>query len=111
MSVTTLTNEQDIERLLALSGPVWLLKHSNACSISSAALGEFSAYTAAHPDQAAGLVIIQQQRPLSNWLATRLGYAHQSPQLFLVQTGKVRWSATHWSITAGAMTAAFAALE
>jgi bacillithiol system protein YtxJ len=104
--VKTIVSEDEVEALIKSPGPVWLLKHSNACSISSAALAEFRAYSDAHPDEAAALLVIQEQRPLSNWIAKRLGFVHQSPQLFLLMDGKVRWSATHWSITAAAMTKA-----
>ena len=51
-------------------------------------------------------MVIQDSRPLSNWLSVRLARVHQSPQLFLLNGGSVTWAATHWSITAEAMTKA-----
>ena len=90
--------------------PAWLFKHSITCSISRAALDEVEGFLSRHPDAALGMVTVQSQRPLSNWIATRLARVHQSPQLFLLQAGQVRWSASHWSITAAAMDQALATL-
>ena len=100
------SSQSEVEALLASPSPAWLLKHSLTCGTSAAALDEFNEYLAAHSDQQAGLLVVQTQRPLSNWVATRLGYVHQSPQLFLLRAGAVVWQASHWSITAGAMAAA-----
>lgn len=106
----TLVDQAGVEALLALQQPAWLLKHSNACPISFAALDAFNAYLGAHADEPAGLLVIQEQRPLSNWVATRLSRVHQSPQLFLLAGGKAVWMATHWGITVEAMTAARSAV-
>ncbi|MBA3938475.1 MAG: bacillithiol system redox-active protein YtxJ [Planctomycetes bacterium] len=97
------SSQAEIEALLASTTPAWLLKHSLTCGTSAAALDEFDAHLAAHPEQQAGLLVVQTQRPLSNWVATRFGYVHQSPQLFLLRAGAVIWQGSHWSITAGAM--------
>jgi bacillithiol system protein YtxJ len=101
------SSQPEVEALLASPSPAWLFKHSNACGTSAAAFSEFSDYLAAHPDQLAGLLVVQTQRPLSSWVATLLRYVHQSPQLFLLRAGAVMWQASHWSITAGAMDAAW----
>lgn len=101
--ITVLDGNDAVERLLAGTAPAWLLKHSNTCPISTAALDEVEAYLATHSGEAAGMVVVQVDRPLSNWIAQRLGRVHQSPQLFLLADGKVAWSTSHWSITAQAM--------
>lgn len=103
-----LASEADAEALVASPQPTWLFKHSTACSVSREALAQFDEFLARNPGQAAGVVVIQEQRPLSNWVSNRLKFVHQSPQLFLVKAGAVLWSATHWSITAPAMEAALA---
>lgn len=103
-----LTQEADAAALITSSQPAWLLKHSRTCPISAAALDEFTRYLEAHPDQPAGMLVVQDQRPLSNWVAERLKHVHQSPQVFLLRGNQVLWSASHWSITVQAMTAAFA---
>ncbi|MBA3708070.1 MAG: bacillithiol system redox-active protein YtxJ [Planctomycetes bacterium] len=98
--------QADAEALITGSTPAWLFKHSNACPISTAAYDEFRSYLAAHPEEVAAVVVVQSERPLSNWIATRLKHTHQSPQVFLVKDGAVMWSASHWSITAVALEAA-----
>lgn len=97
------TSDADVDALLAAPGPAWLLKHSATCSISAAAHQEVETYLAGHPDQRAGVVVVQTHRPVSNAIAARLGYTHQSPQLFLLRGGTVAWQASHWAITAVAM--------
>lgn len=101
-----LTDQTALDALLAAGGPAWLLKHSATCPISAAAHDEVRAYAAAHPDEPVGVIVVQSHRPLSNAVAARLGFAHQSPQLFLLRDGAVRWQASHWSITRAAMEAA-----
>ncbi len=111
MTPATITSIDDVEALLRGPGPAWLLKHSNSCSISAAAHDEFLAYCAAHPDEAAAIVVVQTHRPVSNAIAARLGLSHQSPQLFLLAGGKVAWATSHWGVTAAAMTTARQALR
>jgi bacillithiol system protein YtxJ len=101
--IPTLSGQEQVERMVAGTAPAWILKHSNTCPTSAAALDEVEAYLATHPDESAGMVVVQIDRPLSNWIATRLGRVHQSPQLFLVHRGQVVWAVSHWSITAAAM--------
>jgi len=109
-TIADLATESDAAALISSPRPAWLFKHSNSCSISHAADGEFREYVASHDDPA-GMLVVQTQRPLSGWVATTLKYTHQSPQLFLVQGGKVLWQASHWSITAAAMVAARAKVD
>ena len=106
--MTTLISPEQAETFLAGAEPRWIFKHSNTCPVSSAALDEVTTFFNTH-DMPLGMVVVQEARPVSNWLATRLAYVHQSPQLFLVRDGKVAWHASHWGITATAMAAALAA--
>lgn len=105
-----LTTEAEAEALISGPGPAWLFKHSNACGTSAAALDEFTGFLAVHPELAAGVVVVQQHRPLSAWISSRLKHVHQSPQVFLLQDGVVRWQASHWSITAANLAQALARL-
>jgi len=107
--VATITDEEALEQAFAGDGPRWLLKHSNACGISSGALAQVESYARDHDDPI-HVLVIQEHRPLSNEVARRTGRTHQSPQLFLLDDGEVRWHATHWSITAEAMEEARAGL-
>lgn len=103
----TLNTQTELDDFLAGEGPRWLLKHSNACPVSFAALDEVKKHLG-DGGEAAAMVVIQDNRPLSNAIAEKLGYVHQSPQLFLLDGGTVRWNASHWGITAKAMSAALA---
>lgn len=105
---TQLTSQNQIEALIAKAGPTWLFKHSNTCGISAAALAQVDNYLAAHPGDGSGMVVVQESRPLSSWISSRLRYVHQSPQIFLLRDGKVVWSASHWAISAEAMAEATA---
>ncbi len=101
--LTSITTNDQVDALLGSPGPTWLLKHSNTCPISHAAHEAVETYLARHSDQTVGVVVVQANRPVSNWVSTKLGFTHQSPQLFLLMGGKVAWQASHWSITADAM--------
>ena len=100
--MTPLTDQAQAEALITGQTPAWILKHSNACPVSFAAHDELAALLARRPAPH-GVVVVQTHRPISNWLAARLGFVHQSPQVFLVHDGKVVWQASHWGITAAAM--------
>jgi bacillithiol system protein YtxJ len=108
MTITPLQSEADVVALMAQPRPVWLFKHSNSCGISSAAHDEVAAFCSQNPQQTVGMVVVQTHRPLSNYVSQKLSFVHQSPQLFLLHNGTVAWTASHWSITASAMTAALA---
>lgn len=101
----TITTDSELEAVLAQAAPQWLLKHSAICPTSSAAQREVLAYLAEQQEPAA-MIVVQDSRPLSHLAAQRLGYTHQSPQLFLLDQGRVLWQASHWGITRDAMQAA-----
>ena len=103
---TQITSQDQAEALIAMPGAVWLFKHSSTCGVSAAALAQVDTYLAANPGDRIGMVVVQESRPLSSWISSRLHYVHQSPQLFLLRDGKVVWSASHWAISAEAMAAA-----
>jgi bacillithiol system protein YtxJ len=110
--MTTITALEDAAawaEVLAAPGKQWVFKHSNSCSISFAADDAVKAHLAAHADQPLAMVVVQTARPVSNQIAEDLGRVHKSPQLFLIEAGKVLWEATHWSITAPKMQEAWAA--
>lgn len=73
--------------------PVALLKHSNRCGISSDMLEQMAAV---HGD--VNVVVVQEHRPISNEIAQRTGYRHQSPQVFVLKDGKPIYHATHHGI-------------
>lgn len=84
--------------------PVLLFKHSNTCPISSRALREFQAYLEnADPEVSYNLVVVQNARPVSNEIESRLNLMHESPQAILVKNGQEIWNASHYAITASGL--------
>ena len=100
--VLELRRHQDLEQLLERSkiDPVLIFKHSTQCSVSDQAYEEFIRFAAAAGNINCGLVLVIENRDLSNTIASRFGVRHESPQAIVVRDGKPEWSASHWSITA-----------
>ena len=89
---------ESLEQLDALfessfNEPVALLKHSNSCGISSHVLEMVS-----ETEGTVNVVVIQQQRSISNEIAERTGHRHQSPQAFVLKNGRAIYHATHYGI-------------
>lgn len=89
---------ESLEQLDALfetsfTEPVALLKHSNSCGISSHVLEMVS-----EAEGTINVVVIQENRPISNEIAVRTGHRHQSPQAFVLKNGRAIYHATHYGI-------------
>ena len=102
MKNESLSTETELNDLLAADGPVWVLKHSNTCPVSTYAKQEFDAYVN-DQDATAGIVVVQEARDLSNRIAERFDITHESPQAFLFVDGEVKWHASHGAILADEM--------
>jgi bacillithiol system protein YtxJ len=74
--------------------PVALMKHSNRCGISSDILEQTSRIHGV-----INVVVIQEHRPISDAIAEKTGYRHQSPQAFVIRDGKPTYHATHYGIS------------
>jgi bacillithiol system protein YtxJ len=96
----------DLDAAIAASAdrPVLVFKHSTRCGVSAEALEELATSLRAR-SMHAWVVTVQTDRGLSNAIATRFGVRHESPQLLLLKEGKVAWHASHFRITAPAVTA------
>jgi bacillithiol system protein YtxJ len=94
-------SEKDYRTALRESGegPVFFLKHSTTCGISSGARKEFQRFAAEKGDIPCWEMVIQEDRELSILIAGETGIAHESPQVLLFRNGKASWSASHWDIT------------
>ena len=88
------------------SDPILIFKHSTQCSVSSEAYEEFMRFANSAVDLACGVVLVIENRELSNTIASRLGIRHESPQAIVVKDGRPAWSASHWSITADSLSEA-----
>jgi bacillithiol system protein YtxJ len=93
----------ELDDLIRQSGeqPVILFKHSETCGISARAYREM-----AKLEKRFALVTVQKARALSNEIESRFALAHETPQVLVVREGKLTWSASHFRITADAVTRA-----
>ena len=87
-----------IEKLDALiaeshSTPVFIFKHSNTCGISADIHEQLDGV-----DGIVNVLVVQEDRAVSNATAERLGIRHASPQAFVLRDGKVVYHATHYGI-------------
>src|SRR5207237_10162783 len=98
--VIQLRQDRDFEQLLERSktNSVLIFKHSTQCPISSQAYEEFTRFATSAGDVACGVVLVIENRNLSDTIAERLEVRHQSPQAIVVKDGRVTWQASHWSI-------------
>jgi bacillithiol system protein YtxJ len=91
-----------LDALIARSNetPVWILKHSLTCPISSQAWSEFQRFAGDSPEEVGvfALIEIQRARPVSMALAERTGIRHESPQALLFRGGQAVWHASHYGI-------------
>jgi len=110
MTIQNLTTAEDIDGTLELSSekPVMILKHSTRCPISFAVRQEFETYA----EGAAGrgidcrVVLVVENRALSQDIAARLGVRHQSPQAILLKNGQAVWHDSHDRVSVKTLEAA-----
>jgi bacillithiol system protein YtxJ len=107
-----LTHLHDIDALDAAieesrDRPVLLFKHSRTCGISCEAFDELHTHLDQVPSLASYKVItVQSHRQVSDEAAARLGVRHETPQAILLRYGKPVWKASHFRITAAALSQA-----
>lgn len=111
-TMSLLSDVGDLDRALAGSSsrPVLIFKHSPACGISVQAFEEMESLLAGRIPADVYLVDVWKGRPVSDAVAARLRTRHESPQVLLVHGGRVRWSASHFRVTARAIRSALADL-
>lgn len=106
--VLRLRQAQDFEQLLeqSKSAPVVIFKHSTQCAISDQAYQEFERFVQTAGELVFGMVLVIEDREVSNMIAARLGVRHESPQVILIENGRPKWNASHWRITIEALSEA-----
>lgn len=110
--LTQLDRPDGLKRLLDASQhrPQLVFKHSFSCGISAEALDEIIA----HLDESRRevdytMVTVQSHRDVSNAVARELGVRHETPQALLIVDGRVVWTASHFRVTAKAVSEAITA--
>jgi bacillithiol system protein YtxJ len=106
-----LREEQDLTLFLERSqkNPVVLFKHSTQCSRSAAAYEELETFMSRNPDVLCGMVLVIEDRELSDALENQFGIQHESPQAVVISRGNPVWHAHHSKVTARALEEAIAA--
>jgi bacillithiol system protein YtxJ len=95
-----LRNIESLDQFLASANgdAIVILKHSDSCGISDRAYAELTKL--ARP---IGVVTVQTARAVSNEIETRMGVAHETPQVLIIRDGKVVWSTSHGGVRAEAI--------
>ncbi len=103
--MTEITTMDQMDAALAASAehPVFIFKHSTACPVSAGALRRTHEYIAKCESAGAELppfymIKVIEARPVSKALAEKIGVEHQSPQILLLDQGRVAWHTSHFDI-------------
>lgn len=78
--------------------PVFLFKHSDTCGISADVLEQLQTVNGD-----VYVVVVQNDRAISNLIAEKLGIRHASPQAFVLRNGVPVYHATHYGIDPNAI--------
>ncbi len=96
-----LRSKQEVSKIIedSKTTPVFLLKHSLTCPVSSAAHSSFGDFSKNNPGIPCYVVHIQENRDISNHIAEVTGIRHASPQAILLSGGTAVWNESHYGIT------------
>src|ERR687897_3261824 len=96
----------------ALAEPLAIVyKHSPICPTSGIALEEMSSLRRMHGDVPMYLVDVVHSRPLSRFIAERVGVVHASPQAIILRAGVPAWHGSHFELRADTMAEKLEALK
>jgi len=100
-----LHEEEDLGPLFERSQkePVVLFKHSTQCSRSDAAYQELKSFLSKYPEVPCGMVLVIEDRDVSDALEDQFGIEHESPQAIVISRGLAIWHASHFKVTARAL--------
>src|SRR5918911_4077371 len=105
-----LATEEDVATALAEPLAV-LYKHSPICPTSGVAYEEIRSLRRLQQDVPVYLVDVIHSRPLSRYIAERLGVVHASPQAIILRSGVPAWHGSHFDLRADTMASKLAALK
>lgn len=95
-----LISEEQLQQAMELDC-VFIFKHSTRCSISKMVKSKFERDWKSSNKQLQLLYLdLLSYRSISNQIAELTGVEHQSPQLIVLQKGKVVYAASHNAISA-----------
>jgi len=105
-----LASEDDVATMLTQPLAV-VYKHSPICPTSTMAYEEIRSLRQLHSDVPVYFVDVIHSRPLSRYIAQRVGVMHRSPQAIILRSGVPAWHGSHFDLRAEAMARALAALK
>jgi len=91
--------ESEFLSILEKESSCILFKHSLTCPISQGAFDQLTAYMKEHNGINGYYLTVQESRPLSNFIADHFAIKHESPQIFYIINGEVKWHTSHGKIT------------
>ena len=105
-----IANEADVAD--ALAQPLEIVyKHSPICPTSGIAFEEIRSLRRLQQDVPVYLVDVVHSRPLSRYIAERLGVVHASPQAIILRSGVPAWHGSHFDLRADTMARQLEALK
>ena len=75
-----------------------IFKHSTTCPVSKQGYDAFQNFLSDNPDCQAYLVLVIENRDVSNHIEEFSGIKHESPQALFFKGGKCVWNASHFAI-------------
>ena len=97
---------EEFNQVLEKENKFIFIKHSLTCPISKAAFDEYEQFVSEHENVPSYYLYVQEAKELSNHIAENFEIKHESPQALLFEDGKVKWNASHRSITKEALVTA-----
>jgi bacillithiol system protein YtxJ len=105
-----LATEADVATVLAEPLAI-VYKHSPICPTSGIAFEEIRSLRRLQQDVPVYLVDVVHSRPLSRYIAERLGIVHASPQAIILRAGVPAWHGSHFDLRADTMVRELEALK
>jgi bacillithiol system protein YtxJ len=97
-----IVTEADVATVLAEPLAV-VYKHSPICPTSGIAYEEIRSLRRLQQDVPVYLVDVVNSRPLSRYIAERVGVVHASPQAIILRAGVPAWHGSHFDLRAEVM--------
>jgi len=105
-----ISTEADLATVL--SEPLAVVyKHSPICATSGIAYEEMRSLRRMQQDVPVYLVDVVQSKPLSRYIAERVGVVHASPQAIILRAGVPAWHGSHLDLRAETMAQKIAVLK
>ena len=105
-----IATEADLATVLAEPLAV-VYKHSPICPTSGMAYEEIRSLKRMQQDVPVYLIDVVHSRPLSRYLAERVGVVHASPQAIILRSGVPAWHGSHFDLRADTMAEKLEALK